>query len=273
MNASKRIVICLAGMHRSGTSLMASYLEKCGVSMGPVLVKAGIGNEKGHFEDRGLVDFHKSILKASNNFWIKTHTADTFNPNIIVKMSAEEKKQAQKIVDERRSRQVSWGFKDPRSALLLNIWDELIPEAKYIFVYRSPELVIDSLYRRKGDWLLYPLFWWAGGAWLRYNREILNFYKENSDKSLLINIGGFNQSPDDATAQLSKIFDIDFNCPYSAVYSPKDITSGQAKPGIFTQLNLFFLGKRLRALYGELESHALINEVGTVRERQLDEHR
>lgn len=264
MSPSKKIVICLAGMHRSGTSLMASYLEKCGISMGHRLVKASTGNEKGHFEDRDLVDFHKAVLKDGNDSILKTHSSDTFNPNIKVRLTDEQRQQAKKIVDSRMAQNFSWGFKDPRSALFLDVWDDLLPDAKYIFVYRHPELVIDSLYRRKGAWVLYLFFWWAGGAWIRYNQEIFDFYLKNKEKSILINIGGFNKSYDNAINVLANKLDTELPCSYKEVYSPKDIAAQGVETGAFTKLNLLFLGDRLEKLYRNLERHAMVNEAGVV---------
>ncbi len=54
--------IIVAGMHRSGTSLTASILQSSGVNIGERLVGKEIGNEKGHFEDLDMVDFHKEVL-------------------------------------------------------------------------------------------------------------------------------------------------------------------------------------------------------------------
>ena len=56
-------IICITGMHRSGTSLTASWLEHCGLMVhdgnfyGP-----DTGNPKGHFEDKEFVDLHASAI-------------------------------------------------------------------------------------------------------------------------------------------------------------------------------------------------------------------
>ena len=57
-------VIAVTGMHRSGTSLVASLLQSAGINIGQRLMNAGEGNVKGHFEDLDLVEFHESILKS-----------------------------------------------------------------------------------------------------------------------------------------------------------------------------------------------------------------
>ena len=164
-------LVCLTGMHRSGTSLMASYLQHCGISMGQRLVKPGVGNPKGHFEDRDFVEFHKAVLRSNRTYM--------YAPCNSLVIGDEHRERARKIVQSRVASGIDWGFKDPRGSLFLDFWKQILPDARYLFVYRDPYLVIDSLFRRKGDWPLYAMFGWAAGAWLRYNRDILRFFLEN----------------------------------------------------------------------------------------------
>jgi O-antigen biosynthesis protein len=79
-----------------------------------------------------------------------------------------------KLVEAKRSLLRPWGWKDPRSVLLLNFWAELVPDARYLFVFRPPWDVVDSLYRR-GDrvFSLNPRF--ALTMWMHYNARIRDF--------------------------------------------------------------------------------------------------
>ena len=52
----------LGGMHRSGTSLLASLFEGAGVSVGTRLLGSGTGNDVGHFEDLDFQEFHQRAL-------------------------------------------------------------------------------------------------------------------------------------------------------------------------------------------------------------------
>ena len=45
-------VFFLAGMHRSGTSLTAMWLQKCGFQLGDNLLSGAWDNKYGHFEDK-----------------------------------------------------------------------------------------------------------------------------------------------------------------------------------------------------------------------------
>ena len=62
LNKSK-FAICLAGMHRSGTSLTASWLSSCGL---PLYLNqtwgASPGNPKGHFEDVDFTNVAEAFL-------------------------------------------------------------------------------------------------------------------------------------------------------------------------------------------------------------------
>ena len=56
--------LLILGMHRSGTSLLAALLEDWGVHIGETLVGADVGNPRGHFEDRDILDFHTRALAS-----------------------------------------------------------------------------------------------------------------------------------------------------------------------------------------------------------------
>lgn len=54
---------------------------------------------------------------------------------------------AKYIVEQNRLSSV-WGWQEPRTSLFLDFWAKLLPEAKFLLIYRSPWEVADSLYRR-----------------------------------------------------------------------------------------------------------------------------
>lgn len=140
-------VLVITGMHRSGTSLIAAVLQEAGVYLGDELIGADTGNIRGHFEDVDFVQFHQTVLRSQNldiDGWM-------IQPN---KHILPEYVTVAKTLIIRKSQRNLWGWKDPRTTLFLNFWQTLIPQAKFIFVYRSPWEVVDSLYRRGTDELI-----------------------------------------------------------------------------------------------------------------------
>ena len=65
----------------------------------------------------------------------------------------------------------NWGFKDPRSLLLLGLWREALPNLRFVGTFRHPLLVAASLSRRdKG-----PIDRWLD-LWAAYNEPLLALY-------------------------------------------------------------------------------------------------
>ena len=152
------MIICLTGMHRSGTSLMSSYFEKCGINMGENMVGAMRGNTRGHFEDTSFVSFHDEVL-AENH-------CHMYSPKKQLNISENRIKQARDIIKNKQLNTTSFGWKDPRSTLFLQFWSKLLPECKFVLLYREPYSVIDSL-RRRGTDRRIKVFPWFGHGFCR----------------------------------------------------------------------------------------------------------
>ena len=71
MHGSMAEPIIITGMHRSGTSLVASLLQEAGLSIGERLLGPSAGNRKGHFEDVDFVELHEDILadNGASLYW------------------------------------------------------------------------------------------------------------------------------------------------------------------------------------------------------------
>jgi len=173
-------VLIITGMHRSGTSLTTSLLQSAGVHIGDRLMDRGNGNTKGHFEDLDFVNLHRESLTqrgvnregwtTQNNF---AFTSEYFD-------------QARSLI-KAKNNQTIWGWKDPRTTLFLDTWQNLIPDAKFIFVYRSPWDVVDSLFRR-GDLIFKQDPAIAIQTWISYNQTVLNFCQQTNNPWVLLRI-------------------------------------------------------------------------------------
>ena len=197
--------LIIAGMHRSGTSLVANWLSNCGLNVGDQLVRADFSNVAGHYEDRAFLDLHRDILAANN-----TDHLITDQRKLLV--GADHRAQAEQIIAERTARGIDWGWKEPRTTVLLDFWRSLLPELKVLVVYRHYAQVADSMLRRdlnrkrnKPNWskkafrlrasirLQYsfanvPLARTYLRVWNRYNRDALEFARANSAHTLVLRV-------------------------------------------------------------------------------------
>lgn len=186
---SKQPILIVTGMHRSGTSLMASLLQAAGLNIGQDLLEANEGNPVGYFENVDFLNFHETVLDASglNRYGWSTSPID--------EPPAYYFDQARDLIARNASKTGAWGWKEPRTVLFLNFWRRLLPEAKYVFTYRAPWEVLDSLYRR-GDPIFHHHPEFALKVWMSYNQVILDFCQTFSDRCLLMHINQIAQDPE-----------------------------------------------------------------------------
>lgn len=170
------LIIC--GMHRSGTSFVASLVAGAGVHLGDELLESSPGNPRGHFEDKGILEFHRTALIA-NGIVSEGYTTQTD-----IHLSPSLRRLAASLVAARAGRGRVWGWKEPRTTLFLDVWQELMPEARVLVLFRRPWEVVDSLYRRgETTFRHHPAF--ALDVWVHYNRILLDFVTRNPQTTLV----------------------------------------------------------------------------------------
>ncbi|NET75433.1 glycosyltransferase [Okeania sp. SIO1F9] len=208
----KSTVFIITGMHRSGTSLTASLFHSVGVNIGEKLVRPEYGNIRGHFEDIEFVELQKGILGSQG--------LDDLGSNVEITEIPVKKqylKAAKRLIKNREEAQdnlgKSWGWKDPRTTLFLNFWLNLLPDAKFIFVYRSPWEVVDSLYRRATDENLLEQPEIAVKMWLNSNQRILDFYQNFYQQCLIAKVDSIGKNPEGFIQAVNDKFEIDLPTP------------------------------------------------------------
>ncbi len=170
--------IVLTGMHRSGTSFVASLFAQAGIAMGDRLLRGSPHNPKGYFEDTDFFTLHGEMLRAacgSGEGW--PDWGWTTDEALQREAFGDFRDRARYLLIERAGRQ-RWGWKDPRSTLVLDFWHDLVPEAKHVFIFREPWDVADSLHRL-GD---FPPFNDPSASlriWCYYNRHLLDFARRH----------------------------------------------------------------------------------------------
>lgn len=133
-------VICIVGMHRSGTSCLAGSLEEAGLYLGDVITSAP-HNAKGNRENKQIMNLHEAVLLHSGGSWDKLPERLTW--------SDEHRAQRDEIVRSYADAPI-WGFKDPRTLILLDFWREVLVDIEFVGTFRHPWLVTESLQRRNG---------------------------------------------------------------------------------------------------------------------------
>ncbi|TAN99461.1 MAG: glycosyltransferase [Phormidium sp. SL48-SHIP] len=188
--------LIITGMHRSGTSLVASLIQAAGVRLGDRFVEADSHNAPGYFEDEAFVQFQRWLLQSITpeheegwHDWGWT-VSDPIHRQDLTAFEGK----ARQLIQERLHLNQPWGWKDPRTSLLLDFWYRQLPEAKFVFVYRNPWDVADSIRRLQApifeehpDWLL-PI-------WAYYNRHLWDFYRRHGDRCLLIHTNAVLAQP------------------------------------------------------------------------------
>lgn len=170
------LIIC--GMHRSGTSYVASLVAGAGVHLGDALLEASPGNPRGHFEDVGILEFHRQALVANGI------VSEGYTTQPSIALTPPLRRMAAALVAERTGRGRPWGWKEPRTTLFLEAWRTLLPEARFLLVFRRPWEVVDSLYRRGETTFRHnPPF--ALDVWLHYNRLLIAFAVEHPGLTLV----------------------------------------------------------------------------------------
>jgi len=188
MAASPPGCVIVAGMHRSGTSLVAGLLEALGVDMGTRLVPADRANPRGYFEDLDVVGFHQRLFRTRFPHAREGHADWGWTPTDTVRAddARPHTAEANALVARRVATGRRWGFKDPRTTLLLDFWDPLLPAPVYVGVYRDPSSVADSMQRLGAEvFLRHPDY--ARPIWAFHNRRLLDFARRNRDRCVLLN--------------------------------------------------------------------------------------
>lgn len=229
-------------MHRSGTSLVASLLHRAGCCLGDTLLPGDANNEPGYFEDVGFLDLNRRMLAAVVPADRRGHadwgwTEDTVGPvapprlePFVAEADALVAARSAAASRRREGRCAAWGWKDPRTTVLLDFWDARLKDARYVFAYRAPWEVADSM-RRLGahEFLRHPEH--AYRIWHYYNEALLAFARRAGDRALLVNARAVLRDPGGFVTLVRDRFDLDLDREAVATVSAPALFAS-ASPGI-----------------------------------------
>lgn len=146
------MVICVAGMPRSGTSLVTQMLHRCGLALGPPeqLMPASINNTDGFWENLRFVWLNERLLTANGGTWFAPPPALRATPKLIA--------EAKSIVAQFEGKE-PWGWKDPRNAVTLPFWKSVLPSMKVLVCVRHPAETASSLVASTLIPHSWPFYW------------------------------------------------------------------------------------------------------------------
>ena len=188
--------VLIAGMHRSGTSLLALMLQTLGLDLGRQLLAADQHNPDGYGEDQPIVNLQRKLLlqQAGAGGWPDWGWNGQAESTAALAVDASWSSEALAYLQSRRRNDKPWGWKDPRSTLLLEHWLSLEPGLRVIGIYRAPWEVVDALQRiRPPVFLQHPD--WGLRIWQQYNRALLTFAERHPERCILINSGTLVDDP------------------------------------------------------------------------------
>ncbi len=159
--------VVILGMHRSGTSWLAGGLQASGLHLGNVSER-NTHNKLGNREDRALVQLHDSVLRANGGSWDRPRYPNSWTQDQRTRLS--------RLVSSMSSACQPWGFKDPRTLLVLDEWKRHLWDSGICFggIYRHPMAVCASLRNRTSQLSQRR----APELWRVYNERLISEHAE-----------------------------------------------------------------------------------------------
>jgi GT2 family glycosyltransferase/glycosyltransferase involved in cell wall biosynthesis len=143
-------IVCVTGMHRSGTSLVGGVLKLLGIDLGDEddLLEPAADNPLGFFESRTVKELNDRVLATMGGRWDDPPPL----PRGWERGPAlhDVRKDAVRAVQERFRVPGTLAWKDPRLSLTLPFWETVVPISRNIIVLREPDQVAASLAIRNG---------------------------------------------------------------------------------------------------------------------------
>lgn len=166
MSSSSRQIVVVLGMHRAGTSLLMSVLSRMGLAVGDDLLEGDEANAEGYWELREIYTLQDRVLEQVGRPWDVPAGVLPLPSNWLKDAGVQSLRPA--LADVLRRRLLTnpgpVGFKDPRTALLLPLWEQVFADLGlqpvYVLATRDPGAVAQSL-RRRGLPLAHGFLLWA----------------------------------------------------------------------------------------------------------------
>lgn len=210
---SKKRIVVILGMHRSGTSAMARGLKALNVELGDnLLPPVADNNERGFWEDRDIYRLNERLLAKAGSGWDRLAAIDS--GMLIRDEFAAERREAAQLLEQKLATSPVFGFKDPRTSVLLPFWkcvfEDLDLDESYLIAVRNPFEVAESLSKRDRFDADFGITLWLKYSWAA-------IIHSTGKRRLAV---GYPRLIDDPALQLARL-SAAFNLPLPARASPE----------------------------------------------------
>lgn len=155
-------VVAVLGMHRSGTSALAGSLQAAGLEFGEVSER-NPHNLKGNRESPVLMEIHDAVLRDNGGSWLEPRYPNAWSRARQAELAGH--------IRQMYGRAARWGFKDPRTLLVLEEWHRQLADAlRFVGIYRHPLGVSRSLAARNARVTAAR----AVELWVAYNERMVD---------------------------------------------------------------------------------------------------
>lgn len=173
-------VVVVLGMHKSGTTLIADTLHRSGISM----IEAD--NAQGYDDGNKM---EREATRQLNLDLLDAHGIESMRVIQPLKsgaVTAAQRDQARALVSSMGTD--AWGFKEPRTLLTFDFWEEVLDKPILIGVFRNPVEVFSHYLRRAGRrWISRdPAFLTDTlRSWCIYNQYLLDMKRKYPNMLLM----------------------------------------------------------------------------------------
>jgi hypothetical protein len=143
-------IVCVLGMHRSGTSVTAGILHHLGMFLGREhrMMEPAEDNPRGFWEYEPFRLLNDEILAALGGTWDRPPSFPSrWERSRAVRELA---RRGKRLASEEFGEHERWAWKDPRTSLTLPLWERVLSPMRYALCVRNPLDVARSLEGRDG---------------------------------------------------------------------------------------------------------------------------
>lgn len=182
-------VVVIAGCMRNGTSICSNVLANAaGMWVGEHshLDWRGERDPEGIWENLGFVNMNNRLIQVEGGHWVhpqRVWKALYYDWEAIAQNDPHVEnltEPALSLLREMRDGKDLWGWKDPRNALTVRFWINLLvslseKSIKLIWAYRNPsESILSMQSLRYSGFHMWDDFW---NVWHAYNQSLMNYIK------------------------------------------------------------------------------------------------